>query len=159
MDVDMLQSITQLHKYLIDYKWSILPTLVITERPDRVVKNLAEGKIILLDENSPTAMIIPSILFDFLSSMDDHYQQLAVRLILTSLRYLAFLISTFLPGLYILFVAYNPEITRIQLTLTSPERGCRFLSVCTEPITSPIFFSRGLRLRIPCTWNFSLLSG
>lgn len=116
--VDVLQSVGQLHQLLSKQKWSLFPTYLITERPDRIVKNLAQGKVVIVFATSPFALIIPSVFFDFFSSMDDIYQLPGVGRFLSFLRYIGLFIATLLPGLYVGIVAYNPEVFRVQLALS-----------------------------------------
>ncbi|MDC3412401.1 spore germination protein [Aquibacillus sp. 3ASR75-11] len=118
IDVDILQSAGQLHQLLTNKKWSLFPTLLITERPDRIVKNISEGKVVIIFETSPFALIIPSVFFDFFSSMDDIYQLPGVGRFLSFLRYMGVFIATLLPGFYVAVASYNPEIFRVQLALS-----------------------------------------
>ncbi|MEG0253700.1 MAG: spore germination protein, partial [Muribaculaceae bacterium] len=49
------------------------PKVRYTERPDVASSHLTEGNIIILVDNSPTAMILPTSIFDFLQDVDDYY--------------------------------------------------------------------------------------
>ena len=58
-------SIGQIEDYLEDSVWSPFPQFLNTERPDRVVANLLEGKIVIFTDQSPTALIAPVTFFSF----------------------------------------------------------------------------------------------
>ncbi|MCU9613521.1 spore germination protein [Caldibacillus lycopersici] len=118
IDKQKIESSAQLQRYLNNQKRRLFPTIMITERPDRISFNLLKGKIAVLIEGSQFALIIPSVFFDFMSSMDDKYQSYWVTKSLVILRYTGLFISTFLPGLYVAFSAFNPEVLRVQLTLS-----------------------------------------
>lgn len=64
---DKVISTGQIEDYLEDSVWSPFPQFLNTERPDRVVANLLEGKIAIFSNNSPTALIAPVNFFPFMS--------------------------------------------------------------------------------------------
>lgn len=63
IDIDMLYSTGQLEEYLDDQVWSPFPQLLLTERPDRVVANILEGKIAVMSDLSNNAIIGPVTFF------------------------------------------------------------------------------------------------
>jgi hypothetical protein len=116
--LDVLQASGQLGNKLSRQKYMLFPTILVTERPDRITFNLAKGKMVILVEGTPFALIVPSVFYDFMSSMEDTYQPFWISQFLTSLRYIGLLISIVLPALYIGITAFNPEIVRVQLALS-----------------------------------------
>ena len=96
-------------------KKSIFPVINITERPDTTAQALLEGKICILIDNTPYAMIIPTIFIDFLHTPDDYYQKPANTTFIRILRLLSFFISIFLPAYYISVTTNN--FSSIPLTL------------------------------------------
>lgn len=118
IEVDVLQAAGQLHQKLTNKKRTLFPTMMITERPDRIVFNLAQGKIVLLIDGTPFAVILPAVFFDFISSMEDLYQTYWVSRFIVFLRYIGLLISVILPSMYVGVTAFNPEIFRVQLILS-----------------------------------------
>ncbi|MGG3806531.1 spore germination protein [Metabacillus fastidiosus] len=118
VEVDVLQSVSQLHKQMTNRKRSLFPTMMITERPDRIVHNLAQGKIVIIIEGSPFSLIAPAVFYDFMSSMEEVYQLYWISRFIIVLRYIGLFISIILPALYIGIIAFNPEIFRVQLALS-----------------------------------------
>ncbi|MDN3015988.1 spore germination protein [Paenibacillus sp. BSR1-1] len=118
IDIDVIQSAGQLENALNKRKIHLFPTMMITERPDRTVLNLAEGKVIILINGTPFTLILPAVFFDFISSMDDLFHSFWIKMLMIVVRYLALLVTLILPALYIAITSYNPEILRSQLTLT-----------------------------------------
>lgn len=114
----LIQSAGDLKIYLNDRKWNLFPTSLLTERPDRIIYNLAGGKVVLVVNGSPHALVAPVIFFDFMTSMEDNYQTKWTTTFTTLLRYLGLFICILLPGLYVAITSYNPEIFRIELALT-----------------------------------------
>ncbi|PWK05398.1 spore germination protein [Tumebacillus permanentifrigoris] len=119
IDLKVLLSAGHLQNTLLRRKrWSLFPLVVITERPDRAVKNLSEGKIIVLIDTTPFAVILPSSFGDFFSAMDDYTQLPLIGWFLRLLRYIGFLSTIILPGLYVATISYNPEFFRVQLAFS-----------------------------------------
>nr|WP_243865277.1 spore germination protein [Paenibacillus lupini] len=117
IQVDLIQSAGQLQKNIIRSTFNIFPLFMTTERPDRVVKNLSEGKIVVLIEGSSWALIGPATFFDFFESMDDPVQMPLIGQFLVFIRYVALLITLVLPALYIAIISYSPDLLKIQFAL------------------------------------------
>ncbi|WP_179194714.1 spore germination protein [Bacillus sp. EAC] len=117
INVDVLQSCGQLQKLLINKKWTLFPLFLTTERPDRVVKSISTGKIIIFVEGTPWALIGPASFLDFFKSMDDVVELSIVAKFLIFIRYVAFLITLLLPAIYVAVISYSPEVLPVQFAL------------------------------------------
>ncbi|WP_310551072.1 spore germination protein [Paenibacillus glufosinatiresistens] len=115
--VEVLQAAGELERLLSEDPLRIFPLLVVSERPDRLVLGLSEGKIVILLDTTGYGILLPSTSNDFLTAMDDKYQMPVVGLFLRLLRYIGVAITLWLPALYVAFTSYNPEIVRIQIAL------------------------------------------
>ncbi|RSK26217.1 spore germination protein [Bacillus sp. HMF5848] len=118
LDNSLIQSIGQLQRVFSMGKKTLFPIYMITERPDRIIYNIARGKVVLLLEGTSFALVMPAVFYDFMSSMEDLYQPYWVAKFLTILRYTGLIISLILPGVYIGITSYNPEVFRVQLALS-----------------------------------------
>lgn len=118
IDHDMVQSAGHLQKLLSrEQSWSPFPNMLITERPDRTVLNLASGKAVVLVEGDSFALTAPCVFLDFFSSMDDKSQRKPVSVFLNVLRSIALFTTVSLPAFYVAVANHNPELLRIQLAL------------------------------------------
>ncbi|BAK16474.1 hypothetical protein SSIL_2051 [Solibacillus silvestris StLB046] len=118
VDKQVITSTVQLSNYINNKKLSLFPQLIMTERPDRIVYNLAGGKVIILVDGNPQALIAPVYFFDFMTSMEDNYHSFYISFFLKFLRYTGLFISLLLPGLYIGITSFAPEVFRTELALT-----------------------------------------
>lgn len=118
LNIALVQSSAELLLLMNTKKRSLLPILMITERTDRMVNNLASGKVIIMLDGNPSAIIAPAVFFDFMASMEDNYHSYWVSMFIKTLRYFGLLICLTLPGLYVAFTSYNPEILRAELALS-----------------------------------------
>ena len=94
---------------------SVFPTIKSTERPDVVAKALLEGKIVIVVDNSPYALIIPSVLNDFFKTIEDVYGKSINVTFTRIIKHLAFWIALLTPAIYIALVTYNQEMIPTDL--------------------------------------------
>jgi hypothetical protein len=117
IDVPVIQSLTELQKYL--FKGQLLiPRLLSTQRPDRSVRALTKGKVVIFLEGTPIGLIAPATFHEFISTVDDYYLLPIPAVFLMMLRYFALLLSVTLPAWYVAITSFNPEILRVQLALS-----------------------------------------
>lgn len=91
------------------------PKVRYTQRPDIIAAHIAEGKIAVIVDNSPTVMLIPVGIFDFLQDVDDYYFPLITGNYFRMIRILNFIAILFLTPVYILIIQYEnmtPEILK-----------------------------------------------
>ncbi|MEG2001321.1 MAG: spore germination protein, partial [Evtepia sp.] len=84
------------------------PNIRYTERPDVASANIAEGKIIVLVDNSPAVMIIPTTFFDFVQDINDFYFPPLIGTYLRLVRTVVFFITLFLTPVWLLLMQ-NPD--------------------------------------------------
>ncbi|MDU6339782.1 MAG: spore germination protein [Clostridium sp.] len=99
-----------------------------TERPDVVAAEIIEGKIVILIDNTPSALILPGSIFDFFQSIDDYYLPVITGNYLKMLRYLVLFVNIFLTPVYVLLTD-NPQWLVGKLSFLLPK----------DPYTIPIF--------------------
>lgn len=93
------------------------PTIMTTERPDRVSMALLEGKIAILVDTSPYALIIPSFFIDFFHTTDDYYQKPINITFIRIIRLFAFLIAILVPAYYIAVTTHNHDAIPLHLII------------------------------------------
>ena len=112
LDSGMLEQLTEKPWY------SPFPQYQVTERPDRTALELLNGKIALLCDNSPSALILPGAFSSFMESSEDWYHHFEMATFLRILRYLALLTATLLPGLYLAVIRFHTQILPTNLLLS-----------------------------------------
>ena len=88
--------------------WNPFPKFKYSERPDATAASILEGHIILLVDNSPAAVIIPTTIFDVIEEADDYYFPPVTGTYLRFARTLLTFVSVFLTPVYMLLVQ-NPD--------------------------------------------------
>lgn len=84
------------------------PKVRYTERPDVAAAHLMEGKVIILVDNTPTALILPTNIFDFMQSVDDYYLPVLTGNYLRLIRYVVFITNLLISPLFVLLTD-NPQ--------------------------------------------------
>ncbi|WP_237262399.1 spore germination protein [Sporosarcina ureae] len=118
MEVELVQGSGDLQYYLNNKKYSLFPTSLLTERPDRMLHNVAGGKVIIMVDGSPHAIIAPITFVDFILSMEDLYYSFWVTTLIRLLRYTGLFTCIVLPALYVAVTSYTPDIFKTELALT-----------------------------------------
>jgi spore germination protein KA len=115
IDVDIVQSPGQLEEYIEDTSLSPFPQILNTERPDRVANNLIDGRVAVLTDCSPSALVMPITFFSFYQTPDDYNSRWYLGSFLRLIRLMSFFISLTLPAIYISIVSFHYEIIPIDL--------------------------------------------
>lgn len=87
----------------------ILPTNIVTERPDLACQLLLEGRIMILCENTNKAIIIPCMFIDFFKNPDDYYEKSLNVFANRIIRIVAMILALLTPAIYISLMAFNQE--------------------------------------------------
>ncbi len=101
---------------------SPFPKVRYTQRPDVVAAHLTEGKIVIFTDNSPTALMLPTCLFDFMQDVDDYYFPIITGNYFRLVRTLNMLIIMFLTPVYLL-IAENYVAVPEYLHFLAPDEG------------------------------------
>ncbi|WP_431091413.1 spore germination protein [Paenibacillus sp. 8b26] len=107
-----------IQEFMEDNPFSLFPQQLSTERPDRVAANLMEGRVTILAEGSPTALIAPVSFFAFYQSPDDYNGRWIISSFLRMIRMMSFLIAFTLPAIYIATIAFHSAILPLELAHT-----------------------------------------
>ena len=112
---DSIVSIGNIKQLLGEENRSLFPTIQETERPDTAVYNLLEGKIIIICDNSPFALILPAFLSDFINPTVDNYNKSISINFLKVLRFFCLIYTILAPAFYIALINYNHESIPLSL--------------------------------------------
>ena len=97
---------------------NIFPNIISAEKPYTAIKYLLQGNVIIMIDNDPFVLILPSTLNDYFISEEDDYNK-SINVSMTRiLRYLTFAITLLTPGIYIAITTFNQEILPTQLLVS-----------------------------------------
>ncbi len=81
-----------------------------TERPDTLCGKMAEGRIGVLVDGTPFALVVPYLFVEHFQTMDDYAQHPVYASFIRSIKYVSFIISLFLPALYVAVGTHHAEM-------------------------------------------------
>src|SRR5690625_3162897 len=121
IDMDIVQESGYIEAWIEDSFLSPFPQIINTERPDKVIGAIMQGKVGILVEGTPFALIAPVNFSNVLQSAEDYYERWTVGSLLRLLRYFGAFISIFLPSLYIALITYQPGMIPTELAFSIAE--------------------------------------
>lgn len=128
IDIDGVMESGYLEEFIEDMPYSPFPQVVNTERPDAVAVALLQGRVAILTDGTPFALVVPATIFSFLQSPEDYYDRFTLGTAIRWLRYIAFAASLLLPSLYIAITTFHQEMipTLLLLSLAAAREGVPF---------------------------------
>lgn len=115
------QSLTEA---LIKRRWyNPFPKIRTLSRPDAAAAEICEGRVLILCDTSPEALVLPTSIFDFMQETDDYYTPPLTGSYLRLVRHLVFWTSLFLTPVFYLLIGYGealPEWLHFILPEPSP---------------------------------------
>lgn len=128
IDIDAILDSGYIEQMIEDNKLSPFPQVQSTERPDVVAAALYEGRIAVLVDNSPFAIIVPATLPNLFQSPDDYYQRWLNASITRVIRTFALILSVMLPALYVAITSFHTAIipTRLAYSIAASREGVPF---------------------------------
>ena len=135
-----------------------------TERPDRVLGALMEGRVAILLDGTPFALIVPVTFSMLLQSPEDYYERWLPSSFIRLLRYLAAAISLFGPSIYISFTSFHQGLipTKLALSMMGAREGVPFPAIIEALIMEvaiEILREAGLRLPKPIGPAMGIVGG
>ncbi len=110
-----------LKELIVSKPFELFPTIGITKRPDYCARVLKQGKIVILVDGSPNALILPFLFYENFESQDDYYVNYFYASYNKFIRMCAFIISTFIPGIFIALLSYHQELVPTKLAISIAE--------------------------------------
>lgn len=140
-----------LEELISDNRFTLFPLIQSTERSDKVAAAILEGRVAVLVDKSPFALIAPTTVNELYQSPEDYYFGFYLGSFLRLIRLLGNNLAVALPGLYIALTSFNPELlpTSFAFSIAQSRRGIPypiFIEVMFLEIMVEIFREAGLRL-------------
>lgn len=152
IDIDAVLGTGYIEDFIEDNPYTLFPLTYRTERPDKVSAALLEGRVAILANGTPFALIVPTELAMLMQAPDDYFEPLPIGVFIRLLRYTALIVSLILPGFYVGVVTFHPELlpTSLFLRTISAREGVPF-PVITEMLILELIFEilREAGLRLP----------
>lgn len=127
-NIDTLLGSGYLTPFLDNRPVSLFSDTGFTERPDMLAAKLTEGRIGIIVDGTPFALIVPYLFIDYFHSLDDYMASSLYAAFIRILRISSFFISTALPGFFVAICVFHPEVlpSNIMLDIAAAEARTPF---------------------------------
>jgi spore germination protein len=164
LDIDFLAESGYIEQLIEDNYLSPFQQVQNTERPDRVISALLEGRIAILLDGTPFALIVPVTFSMLLQSPEDYYERWLPGSLLRMLRFAASFLALMAPALYISFISFHPGLipTELALSIIETRQGVPFpsiIEVLILEVSIEILREAGIRLPKPVGQAMGIVGG
>ncbi|MDM5339861.1 spore germination protein [Fictibacillus enclensis] len=164
ISVDMEFSPGYLEEFMEDKTFSPFPQMLPTERPDRTMAHLLDGRVAVLSEGTATALILPVTFLSFFQSPDDFNSRVLSGSFFRLLRMVSFLVAMTLPAVYIAIIGFHFEILPNELILPvkASLEGIPFppiIEAFVMVFTIELIREAGVRLPTPIGQTIGIVGG
>lgn len=118
IDMDYLPESGYVEQLIEDNSLSLFQQAQNTERPDRVIGALMEGRVAILLDGTPFVLIVPVTFSMLLQSPEDYYERWIPASLLRILRFFTAFLAVFTPAIYISFISFNQGLIPTELVVT-----------------------------------------
>jgi hypothetical protein len=159
IEIDGILESGYLEQLITDNRLTVFPLIQSTERTDTVAAAVLEGRVAILADKSPFALIVPTTINELYQSPEDYYHNFYLGSFLRFFRLLGNIIAVTFSGLYVGLASCNPELlpTSFAFSIAQSRRGIPYplvIEVLFLEIMLEVFREAGLRL--PKNVSFTL---
>ncbi len=152
IQIDGILESAYIEEFIEDAPYSPFPQIQNTERPDIVIANLLEGKVAILVDNTPFALIVPMTFWNGLQAVEDYYERFIYTSFIRFIRYILFNITMYLPSIYVALITYHPKLipTTLLISIAAARDSVPFPTIIEALLMELVF--EGLReagIRLP----------
>ncbi|MCH5213202.1 MAG: spore germination protein [Oscillospiraceae bacterium] len=161
---DYIISIEQVQMFVEDKTVLITPQTLATERPDRAARALTEGRVVLVLNGSPRALVMPSNAFELTHSPSDEYMNVPFAIMSRFIRLCGMFLSLLLPALYLAITLYHQEIipTYLLYSISASRENVPFPSLVEfllMDVSFELIREAGLRMPSPIGSTLGIVGG
>ncbi len=115
IDIDYIYQVSELEQFIEDNTFSLIPQMLKTERPDKTAESLIEGKIAIIMQGSPFALLLPITAAELFTTPEDRYLRFPYANFVRFIRNIGMLASFLLPAFYLSIVNFHHEMIPTEL--------------------------------------------
>jgi len=164
IDIDAIIDSGYIEQMIEDNWQTPFPQIQNTERPDSAASALYEGRVVIVVDNSPFVLMVPTTLNSLLQAAEDYYERWTIATAVRILRYIAVVISLLAPAMYVALTSYHPQMIPIDLAifLGAKRAGVPFPAIVEAlimEVTIEILREAGVRLPGPIGATIGIVGG
>ncbi|MEK3808157.1 spore germination protein [Metabacillus sp. SLBN-84] len=143
-----------LEELLEEKRFTPFPAFQSTERPDVAAAAIAEGKVVIMMEGTPFAIIVPATFWSFFQAAEDYYNHFDLATFIRFIRLISYIIALALPASYIAVTTFHQELIppNLLVSLAAQREGVpfpAFLEALLMELIFEILREAGIRMPRP----------
>jgi len=164
IDIDAILETGYIEEFIQDHAYSPFPQVQYTERPDTVAAALLEGRVAIMVDGTPIALIVPVTFWSLMQANEDYFERYQLATLIRWMRYIFLIIALFGSAAYIAVSTYHQSLlpTSLLLSIASSREMVPF-PVVVEALILEISFEAlreaGVRLPKAIGQAVSILGG
>lgn len=162
LDVDSILESGYIEEYIEDAPFSPFATVGYSEKPDVIASRILEGRVAIVVDGTPFVLTVPMLFIESFQSADDYYGRTIYSSMMRILRYIAYFITVFAPGIYIALTTFHQELipTTLLFTIANAREGTPFpvfIEMAIMVFAFEILREAGIRLPRPVGQAISIV--
>ncbi|WP_259347088.1 spore germination protein [Niallia taxi] len=117
--IDRILDAGYIEGFIQDNKYSPFPQIQNTERPDKAVGNILEGRVVILVDGTPFALIAPATFNQFYHTSEDYNERWLMTSTIRIIRFMALIFSLTFSSFYVTVLSYHPELIPAQFVVAA----------------------------------------
>ncbi len=164
IDVDSVTGSGVFEEFIDENPYSIFPMFSTTERVDRAVASIMEGRIAIIVNGNPFIITLPTVFIEFLHTVEDYNQKVITTNFIRFLRIIAILIVITLPSIYLTLIKFNAELIPIEFVVPIVQSRVGislspFMEILILEVLMEVLREGGLRLPTKIAQTLSIVGG
>lgn len=117
-----------IEQYICDNHLTLFPTVGNSEKCDKLVGKLLEGRVAILCDGTPYALTVPYLFIESIQTTDDYFDHAFFATFMRILRFIALIISNLLPSIYVALVVFHQTVIpfKLMITFAASQQGIPF---------------------------------
>ena len=164
IEIDAIMESQTIEELIVDNPYTPYPLVGNSESPDFIASRLLEGRVAILIDGTPVALVVPYVFMEAFHTPDDYYTNYLFVSFLRMVRMFAFLVTVFTPAIYVAASHFQKEMFPMDLMISvaASREGTPF-SLFIEVFVMLIVFEwlreSGVRLPRPYGQSVSIVGG
>ncbi|NEW07031.1 spore germination protein [Paenibacillus sp. SYP-B3998] len=151
IEIDAILESGMIEELIQDDAYSPFPQIQYTERPDVIASALLQGRVAILVDGTPFALVVPFVFIQIMQASEDYYERFQIASLLRLLRYTFLFLSLTTPALYVAITTFHHELlpTTLMLSVAASREAIPFPAVVEAfimEITFEALREAGIRL-------------
>jgi spore germination protein KA len=141
IEIDGVLAAGYIEQFIQDGRFSLVPMVGNSEKPDKVAAKLLEGRVAIILDGTPTVLTVPYLFVETIQTTDDYYGETYFSSFSRLLRIMALFLSIYMPAIYVAMTTFHQRTVpfKLMITMAAAREGIPFSSFVEAMVMVIIF--------------------